>query len=415
MKMPVIVVATLLWALSGIAGENWPQFRGPRANGHADAEGLPIKWSEKENVVWKTPIHDLGWSSPVIWKDAIWVTTATTDGRQSFAVCIDRARGKVVQDVKVFGTEKPEHVATFNSYASPTPVIEDGRLYVHYGTYGTACVDTGSGKVLWTRRDLNCDHHEGPGSSPMLWSDLLIFDVDGRDVQYVVALDKATGKTVWKTNRSVDYSRFPENLRKAFCTPIVIESAGCFQLISPGAKAMIGYDPASGKEMWKVHYDGWSVTPRPVFGHGLIFLVTDYERPELWAVRPGGTGDLAANNIVWKITKAVPSRPSLLLVDDLLYMVSSVGIASCVEAKTGQLVWQERLGGAYSASPIYADGHIYFFNHEGIATVVQPGRKYTVLAVNRLDGEDLMASPAVAGKSLFVRTRTDLYRIENRD
>ena len=402
-------------AAPGVATESWPQFRGPQANGHADVEGLPLKWSEKENVIWKTPIHDLGWSSPVIWKDAIWVTTATTDGHHEFAVCIDRASGKLVHDVKVFDTEKPEHVATSNSYASPTPVIEDGRLYVHYGTYGTACLDTDSGKILWTRRDLNCDHHEGPGSSPMLWGNLLIFNVDGRDVQYVVALDKATGKTVWKTNRSIDYSKYPENTRKAFCTPIVIESGGRLQLISPGAKAMMGYDPASGEELWKVRYDGWSVTPRPVFGHGLIFLVTDYEHPELWAVRPGGTGDLTASHVVWKITKAVPSRPSLLLIDDLLYMVSSVGIASCVEAKTGRLVWQERMGGGYSASPIYADGRIYFFNHEGTATVVQPGRKYTVLAVNKLDGEDLMASPAVAGKSLFVRTRTDLYRIEKRD
>ena len=332
-----------------------------------------------------------------------------------FAVCIDRASGKIVHDVKVFDTEKPEHVATSNSYASPTPVIEAGRLYVHYGTYGTACLDTVSGKVLWTRRDLNCDHHEGPGSSPMLWGDLLIFNVDGRDVQYVVALDKATGKTAWKTNRSIDYGPYPENTRKAFSTPIVIESGGRVQLVSAGAKAMMGYDPASGEELWKVRYNGWSVTPRPVFGQGLVFVITDYERPELWAVRPGGSGDLTAGNVVWKMTKAVPSRPSLLLIDDLLYMVSSVGMVSCVEAKSGRLIWQERLGGAYSASPIYADGRIYFFNHEGTATVVQPGRKYAVLAVNKLDGEDFMASPAVAGKALFLRTRTDLYRIEKRD
>ena len=415
MTILVFFLATLLWAASGVAGENWPQFRGPEANGHADAEGLPLKWSDKENVVWKTPIHDLGWSSPVIWKDAIWLTTATADGHHSFAVCIDRASGKLVHDVKVFDTENPDHIATSNSYASPTPVVEDGRLYVHYGTYGTACLDTNSGKVLWTRRDLHCDHHEGPGSSLMLWGKLLIFDVDGRDVQYVIALDKATGKTAWKTNRSVDFSKLTTNTHKAFCTPIVIEAGGRLQLVSPGAKAMMGYDPGSGEELWKVCYGGWSVTPRPLFGHGLIFLVMDYDHPELWAVRPGGSGDLTGSNVVWKITKAVPSRPSLLLIDDLLYMVSSVGIASCVEAKSGHLIWQQRIGGAYSASPIYADGHIYFFNHEGTATVVQPGRKYTVLAVNKLDGEDLMASPAVAGKALFLRTRTDLYRIEKRD
>ena len=393
--------------------ETWPQFRGPQANGHADAEGLPLKWSATENVVWKTPIHDLGWSSPVIWKDAIWVTTATTDGHRAFAVCIDRTSGKIVHDVKVFDTEKPEHVATSNSYASPTPVIEDGRLYVHYGTYGTACLDTASGKILWTRRDLNCDHHEGPGSSPMLWGNLLIFNVDGRDVQYVVALDKATGKTVWKTNRSVDYSKFPENTRKAFCTPIVIESGGRLQLVSPGAKAIMGYDPGSGEELWKVRYDGWSVTPRPVFGRGLIFLVTDYERPELWAVRPGGRGDLTASHVVWKMTKAVPSRPSLLLIDDLLYMVSSVGMASCVEAKTGAL----GLAGAdgrrlLGLAHLCRRPHLLLQSRGNRHRRFSPAESITVLAVNKLDGEDLMASPAVAGKALFVRTRTDLYRIE---
>jgi outer membrane protein assembly factor BamB len=182
--------------LTATASENWPQFRGPNGDGHAPAVQLPLTWSETNHVVWKTAIHDLGWSSPVVWDQQIWVTTATEDGKQEFAVCVDRATGKVMHDIKVFDTEKPEHVASVNSYASPTPVIETGRLYVHYGTYGTACLDTRTGAILWTRRDLNCDHHEGPGASPMLHGNLLVFTVDGRDVQYVVALDKATGKTV---------------------------------------------------------------------------------------------------------------------------------------------------------------------------------------------------------------------------
>jgi outer membrane protein assembly factor BamB len=249
----------------------------------------------------------------------------------------------------------------------------------------------------------------------MLWGNLLIVDVDGRDVQYVIALDKATGKTVWRTKRSVDFSVFQENIRKAFCTPIVIDVGGRLQLVSPGAKATMGYDPASGAELWKVRYNGWSVTPRPVFSHGLVFIVTDYEHPELWAVRPNEAGEFPASQVAWKLTKMVPSRPSLLVIDDLLYMVSSTGIATCVEAETGRLVWQKRIGGAYSASPIYADGRIYFFSHEAASTVIKPGRQFKVLAVNKLDKDDLMASPAVAGKALFVRTRSHLYRIEKRD
>ena len=415
MRILVFLVLSILAPVLAPAGETWPQFRGPSGDGHSDATGLALKWSETENIVWKTPIHDRGWSSPVIWQDQIWMTTATADGHEMFAVCIDRDTGKIVHDIEVFDTEKPEPVGSVNGYASPTPVVEAGRVYVHYGTYGTACLDTASGKILWTRRDLSCDHHEGPGASPILWGNLLIFHVDGRDVQYVAALDKTTGKTVWKTKRSIDYSPFSPNLRKAFCTPIIIEFDGRLQLVSPGAKAVMGYDPDTGEELWKIRYFGWSVTPRPVAGHGLVFLIIDYERPELWAIRPGGRGDLTDSNVVWKITRGMPSRPSLLLVGDLLFLVNSDGVASCVEAETGQTVWKERMGGSCSASPIFADGRLYFFNQDSVTTVIEPARQYKVLAVNELGGEQLMATPAVAGKAMFIRTRTHLYRIEKRN
>lgn len=394
------------------AGMSWPEFRGPAANGHAGAPGLPLTWSETENVTWKTPIHDLGWSSPVVWQNQIWVTTGTEDGTQLFAVCVDSDTGRIVQDVKVFDVDRPEHVAAVNSYASPTPVIEAGRLYVHYGTYGTACLDTGSGQVLWTRRDLNCDHHEGPGSSPMLYENLLIVHVDGRDVQYVVALDRATGQTVWKTNRSIDYSQFPDNARKAFCTPVVINAGPRMELISPAAKAILGYDPRTGGELWKIRHDGWSLVPRPVAGHGLVFFVNDFERPELWAIRPGGAGDVTDSHVVWTINQSVPAQPSLLLIDECLYTIADSGIASCIEAQTGNVVWRHRVGGNYAASPLYADGRIYCFAQDGRTTVLAPGREYQVLALNGLEGE-VKASPALAGPALIIRTRTHLYRIEN--
>ncbi len=413
-RLTHLVWSTSLFLSAAIlqAGDNWPEFRGPRRDGHTDTKRLPLTWSETNHITWKQPIHGLGWSSPVVWEKKIWVTTATEDGKQQFAVCVNADTGKIVHDVKVFDTENPEHVASVNSYASPTSVIEPGRVYVHYGTYGTACLDTQSGKVLWTRRDLNCDHHEGPGASPILHGNLLIFNVDGRDVQYVVALDKSTGKTAWKTDRSVDFSQISSNMRKAFSTPIILEAGGQTQLFSPGAKAMMSYDPLTGKELWKARYQGWSITPRPLFANGLLYVITDYERPELWAVRPDGKGDVTDTHVAWKVAKDMPSTVSLILVEDLLYAVNAQGYGLCLEAKTGTVVWRERLPGRHSASPIYGNGRLYFFNDKGLTTVLAPGREFKVLASNQLDTETLMATPAVVGESLIVRTKTHLYRIE---
>ena len=405
----IVVVGLLAGGAS--AGENWPQFRGPGGDGQSDARGLPLTWSEKKNVAWKTAIHDRGWSSPVIWADQIWLTTATKKGRKLFAVCVDRQTGRIVHDVKVFDVAKPQPIASMNSYASPTPVIEAGRVYVHFGTYGTACLDTKTARVIWSRRDMNCDHHMGAGTSPILFGRLLVVPVDGCDVQYVAALDKATGKTVWKTTRSVDYSKIHRYTRKAYCTPTVIASGGRAQLISPCSRAVIAYDPATGKELWKVRHGGWSITPRPLFGHGLIYVVTDYDYPELWALKPGGTGDVTATNVVWKLTKLAPKKPSFLLIGDLIFLVNDRGYVTCLEAGTGRQVWQERIEGQYSASMLHADGRIYIFSERSVTTVLKPGRKCEILAANTLDGR-VMASPAIAGKALFLRTETHLYRIE---
>jgi outer membrane protein assembly factor BamB len=411
MRTHCLLLSILVSASLPAAEENWPEFRGPGGQGQSGAKGLPFTWSPKENIRWKTAIHDHGWSSPVVWVNQIWVTTATEDGKRMFAVGLDRKTGKIVHDIQVFEVASPEHIATVNSYASPTPAIEAGRVYVHYGTYGTACLDTRSGEILWNRRDLNCDHHEGPGASPILFEDLLVFHVDGRDVQYVVALDKMSGKTKWKTTRSIDYAPFTTNERKAFCTPLVISSGGRLQLISPGAKAVMGYDPRTGEELWRVRYDGWSMVPRPVFSGSLVYLVTDYERPELWAIRPDGRGDVTESRVAWKITQGMPAQPSFLWIDDLLYLVNDNGILHCVEAATGKVVWKERMKGDYTASPICAEGRMYFFSNDARTTVVQPGRECKVLAVNELD-ETLRASPAVSGRAIIVRTKSHVYCIE---
>jgi outer membrane protein assembly factor BamB len=327
-------------------------------------------------------------------------------------VCVDRRSGKVLHDVHLFHNDKLQITNPLNSYASPTPVVEPGRVYVHFGVYGTACLDTATGRVLWTRRDIYCDHFRGPGSSPILVDDLLVFHMDGIDVQFIIALDKKTGKTAWKTDRSTDYGDRDGDFRKAYTTPVLIDFAARRQLISVAAVEAMSYDPATGKELWKVRHDGFSNAARPLFGFGMVFINTGSGSEQVWAIRPDGQGDVTASHVVWKLRKNVSRKSSPILVDDLIYMVDDGGVASCVEAKTGKLVWRERLGGQYSASPIAAEGRIYLFSHGGPATVIAPGRTYQPLAVNKLDA-GFMASPAVSGKAIYLRTKTHLYQIEN--
>jgi outer membrane protein assembly factor BamB len=414
----VLFLLTSAFCDAARGGDNWPEFRGPRADGYSDAVGLPIHWSEKENIKWKVPIHDKGWSSPVIWGKQIWMTTAPVDGKKLYVIAVDRDSGKIVHDIKLFDVAKPGFCIPTNSYASPTPVVEAGRVYVHFGSYGTACLDTETGKVLWSRRDLPCDHWRAPGSSPILFGDTLFLHFDGYDVQYVVALDKNTGETRWKRSRDINYGTDNGDLKKAYCTPRVITVNGQAQLISPSAVATIAYDAATGDELWKVYHGGMNAAARPLFGDGLVFLTTgDAGAPfaagwhRLLAIRPDGRGDVTKSHVAWTHDKGVPARSSFLLDNDLLYMVSDNGIASCLEARTGKEVWLERLGGNYFASPILAEKRIYFFDDEGTSHVLQAGREAKVLAHNRLD-TGCMASPAVAGSALFIRTKAHLYRIE---
>jgi outer membrane protein assembly factor BamB len=391
--------------------------------GLSDAKGLPVTWSETENVVWKTPVHGKAWSSPVVWGEQVWVSTASPDGRELGAVCVDKNTGKVVYDLKLFHVANPQPLGNaLNAYGSPTPVIEEGRVYVTFGSSGTACLDTKTGHRLWERTDLPCNHFRGPGSSLLMYKNLLILPFDGSDYQYVVAMDKKTGDTVWKTNRSVDYrdldpSGKPQaagDWRKAFSTPRVATFDGKDILLSLGSKALYAYEPATGVEIWRVDcHPAHSGSATPVAGPDLVYFCTGHGKAELWAVKPGGEGTLGADDIAWKVTKNVPTRSSVLLVDDLLYMIDEGGMASCVEARTGKEVWKERIKGNYSASPLYADGRIYFFSEQGKTAVVQPGRQFKLLAENEL-GDGFMASAAVSGKALILRSKTHLYRVEKK-
>lgn len=388
----------------------WPEFLGPQGNGQTEETGLPITWSETENVRWKTAIHGRGWSSPVIWGNQIWLTTATPDGKEMFVIGVDRASGKILHDIKLFDNESPTEVHSLNSYASATPVIEAGRVYVHYGSFGTACIDTKTGETLWTRRDLPCFHFRGPGSSPILHGDLLIIHFDGFDYQYVVALNKQTGETVWKQDRDIDFGTDNGDFKKAFCTPSVINVDGREQLISPASKAALAYDPQTGEEIWRIRFAEFSPVARPVFGSGLVFINTGFGKAQLIAVRPG-EGDITDSHIVWRQKQSVPSKTSQLVVDGLLYMIHDSGVATCLEAESGKIVWRHRIGGNFSSTPLYAEGRLYFFNQEGVATVIEAGREFKPIAENTLDS-GFMASPAVAEGALYLRTEKHLYRIE---
>jgi outer membrane protein assembly factor BamB len=402
---------TALTAHSTAAGENWPDFRGPTMDGRSDATQAPLSWSETENVRWKTAVPGVGHSTPVIWGRQIWLTTATRDGKTMSALCIDPETGEVTAQIKVLDVAEPQPINASNSYASPSPVIEGRRVYVHFGTYGTAAIDTQSSGIVWKRTDLNLDHKEGPGSSPVLWNDLVIVTCDGTDVQYVIALDKQTGTTRWKTKRSADLADIIPDFRKAYSTPLVVDIAGRPVLISTGAHSAYGYDPATGHELWRLPYSGFSNVSRPVVGQGLIFLNTGYMKPQLLAVKLGISRLVDDSQIVWRHSMAIPNKPSVVLVGDLVFMVSDNGVATCLEAGSGKPIWSKRLGGNFSASPIAAAGRIYFCDQDGMTTVVAPSREYKELAVNQLDG-GCMASPAVAGKALFLRTKACLYRLE---
>ena len=414
---PLFFAFVVMWSPSLISAQTtWPEFRGPNGDGQADNADLPVKIDESV-IRWRTKIHGKGWSSPVVWDDQIWLTTATEDGKTMSALCIDRINGNVVHDKVMIENESPAFCIPMNSYASPTPAIEKNRIYVHFGSYLTACLDTSSAEVLWERRDLKCDHYRGPASSPILDDGRLYVAYDGFDVQYVIALDCNTGETVWKRSREIDYGTDNGDRMKAYGTAQIIQVDGQKQLICPSAVATIAYAPSSGKTLWTVYHDGMNASARPIYREGLLYL--NNGMGSMVAVRPKGrksdghkdenaaNSNITASNIAWSDHKLVSKRASLIVVDGLIYMNSDDGVLSCREAATGQIVWKHRAGGNFAASPVYADGRIYFFNMDGLIMTVKAGRDFKKLAETEL-GDGFMASPAVIGDELILRSKTEL-------
>lgn len=402
--------ATAVLAGTPAQAADWPQFRGPTGQGHASDESVPLTWSETENVAWKTPVPGLGWSSPVAGGGRIWLTSALIDpdaGSSLRLLAFDAETGSPALDAAVFDSREVRPLNPKNSLASPTPVLDpDGeRVYVHFGAAGTAAVST-AGEIIWRTRFPYVSQH-GNGGSPILHDGRLIVSVDGYDTAYLVAVDARTGDELWRSVR-------PDPVSQAYSTPLVVQVGGREQIVNVSAFRTSGHDPSSGRELWRVGYPrGFSNVPRPVYGHGLVYLSTGFQQPTLLAVRADGAGDVTRSHVVWRLQRGAPLTPSPILVGDELYVVTDFGIATCVDALTGDVRWQERLGGNHSASPVFAGGRIHFQNEAGVTTVIAPGPEFDVLARNRLDGSTL-ASMAVSDGALFLRTDTHLYRIDDR-
>ena len=394
---------------------DWPQFRGPKGDGHASASGLPTRWSETENIVWKTAVPGLGWSSPVVRGNRVYLTTAisATEDEELHELALlafDLATGKQLFQQTLFQQQGPVQMHKKNSHASPTPLVADDRIYVHFGPHGTACT-TLEGKPIW-KQTLAYEPVHGNGGSPVLAGNVLIVCCDGKDVQYVAGLDCLTGNIAWKTSRDT-------SPRKgfSFATPLVLPAARSTakfdQVICPGSDAVFSYDPTTGNTLWRFDYpDGYSVIPKPVFGNGLVYICSGYDKPAVYAVRPDGSGNVTETHLSWKLDRGVPHTPSLLLNEQELYLVTDRGVAACLNALTGEEHWRERLGGNFSASPLYANGLIYFQNETGEATVVRAGKEFVEVGRNLLgDNERTFASYATVPGRLLIRSETALYAI----
>lgn len=397
----------LLFTFVAVFTGDWPQFRGPNADGHATGPATPMEWSDSKNIAWKVPIAGLGWSSPAVVDGKVYLTTAVAkdEGLSLRALALDADTGKIVWDSEVRAVAKKPSIHAKNSHASPTPVVRDGSVFLHFGALGTARLATADGSLQWMCNDLDYPPMHGSGGSPILVDGKLFVVCDGSSKPFVAAVDAETGKVAWKSPRSIE-----ARISHSFVTATMTKIDGRTQMLAPGPDHFAAYDLATGAELWKVRAPGWSVVPQPTVGHGLVIYNHDYDNPELFAVKLGGTGDVTDTHIVWRITRGAPSTPSPLLVCDELYFVSDKGIASCVDAKTGKSHWMERLGGNFSASPVYANGRVLFLNENGMATWVQVGKEFAVLQKNEVPGRTL-ATPAFSNGAMYLRTDEVLYKV----
>ena len=389
--------------------EGWTDYRGPNKNGHSTSKNIPLTFNDSTNVAWKTEIPGRGWSSPVVLDNKIWITTALNEGKELNLLAINSTSGKIEFNLNLFNLDSLQENHPLNSYASPSPVVEDGRVYANFGTYGTTCVDTKTGEILWTRTNFHCEHEVGPGSSPFLYKGLLILTYDGTDVRFLVGLDKETGKIIWKRNRDVDLTDQKPESRKAFTTPIINKINGKDQLISVGPHIVAGYNPQTGERIWHANFKGFSGSSRPLVAENKLFFNTGFGASMVIALKLGGEGNVS-DSIAWINKKSTQARSSALYIDSLLYMVNTGGQAKCFVAETGEELWTERVGRQTSSSPIYVGGDIYTFDEEGLITIFKPERVFQKVGENQMP-DGFMASPAIVKDSLYLRTKSQLYKI----
>ena len=399
--MQVVLVALCIFFFG-----DWPQFRGPNSDGHSAEPTTPMEWSDTKNVAWKISVPGLGWSSPAIANGKVFLTTAVPQGEglSLRVLAVDAADGKTIWDREFRAVEKTPSIHTKNSHASPTPIIHDGSVFVHFGALGIARLSADEGAVQWMNSELEYSPVHGSGGTPVLHDGRLFVACDGSSNPYVAAIDAKTGKIAWKTPRSIE-----ARISHSFVTAAVTVVDGRAQLLAPGPDHLAVYDLETGAEISKVRAPGWSVVPQPAIGHGMVFYNHDFDNPELMAVKLGGVGDVTDSHVVWRIKRGAPSTPSPLLVGDELYFVSDNGIASCVDAKTGEHPWAERLGGNFSASPVLANGRVLFLNETGEATWVQQGKEFAILGKNEVPGRTF-ATPAFSDGAMYLRTDETLYK-----
>lgn len=398
-----------LLLLTLLSPGDWPQFRGSNADAHAEAKPTPMEWSDTKNVAWKIVVPGLGWSSPSIVGDHIYLTTAVTkgEGLSLRAMALSTKDGSTIWDQEVWAVEKAPPIHTKNSHASPTPIVHDGSVYVHFGAQGMAKLKASDGSIVWQTKELDYNPLHGNGGSPVLYDGKLVIACDGTANPFIAAIDAETGKVVWRTMRSEK-----AKISHSFVTSTVAVVDGKPQVLSPGPDHFAAYDLETGKELCKVRALGWSVVPQPAVGHGMVYYNHDYDNPELMAVKLGGSGDVTDSHVVWRINRGAPSTPSPLLVGEELYFIADNGIASCVNALTGERYWMERIGGNFSASPVFANGHILFLNEAGLATWIKPGKTYEAVGTSEVPGRTF-ATPSFSNGAMYLRTDEVLYKIAN--